>query len=348
MNDINFSRRQMLLALPTLAVAPTLWAQSTAKPPLAAKYFNHFMLSVSDVQRSVDFYQGLFGMPIQARHESTVLLRVGNGPQFIGLTPAGSNPPSISHFGLAVDNFDVDRVVHALTAQGVTKAAASDPGLAGGPMKVRQTMRGNTPEIFLGDPDGLVVQIQDASYCGGTGAKGGVCNKVEPSSKKGVLAVKDMNHATIQVGDSVRTVEFYQSLFGIHVQGHQAPAGSDAAPFYGIGNSKQFVMFLGGPRRDGAAAAPRPARIDHICMSMDGFNPETVTKVLNSYGIKSQAQGESRGPMMTYTTLRMPNRGGAESGTPELYFVDPDGLSIQLQDSKYCGGSGFLGDACSV
>jgi len=82
-------------------------------------------------------------------------------------------------------------------------------------------------------------------------------------------------------------------------------------------------------------------------MSMVGFNPDTVTKTLNSYGIHTQAQGEPRGPMMTYISLRMPNRGGAQDGTPELYFVDPDGLLIQLQDTTYCGGSGFLGDVCA-
>lgn len=38
--------------------------------------------------------------------------------------------------------------------------------------------------------------------------------------------------------------------------------------------------------------------------------------------------------------------GGAPGGTPELYFTDPDGLLIQLQDVSYCGGGGFLGNAC--
>ena len=33
-------------------------------------------------------------------------------------------------------------------------------------------------------------------------------------------------------------------------------------------------------------------------------------------------------------------------GTPELYFTDPDGLLIQLQDVTYCGGAGFLGNVC--
>ena len=50
--------------------------------------------------------------------------------------------------------------------------------------------------------------------------------------------------------------------------------------------------------------------------------------------------------MVHYISLRMENRGGAKDGTPELYFTDPDGLLIQLQDTKYCGGSGSLGEVC--
>jgi hypothetical protein len=51
--------------------------------------------------------------------------------------------------------------------------------------------------------------------------------------------------------------------------------------------------------------------------------------------------------MTHYVTMRLENRGGAPgAGTPELYFTDPDGLLIQLQDVRYCGGGGYLGDAC--
>ena len=38
--------------------------------------------------------------------------------------------------------------------------------------------------------------------------------------------------------------------------------------------------------------------------------------------------------------------GGAEGGTPELYFTDPDGILMQLQDVTYCGGGGYLGNEC--
>ena len=78
---------------------------------------------------------------------------------------------------------------------------------------------------------------------------------------------------------------------------------------------------------------------------MEGFEAAAVTKLLVSYGLKEQS-GQSRSPLVTYISLRMPDRGGAEGGTPELYFTDPDGLAIQLQDVTYCGGGGVLGDVC--
>jgi hypothetical protein len=44
--------------------------------------------------------------------------------------------------------------------------------------------------------------------------------------------------------------------------------------------------------------------------------------------------------------MRMENRGGAKEGTPELYFTDPDGIPMQIQDVTYCGGAGILGEIC--
>ena len=31
----------------------------------------------------------------------------------------------------------------------------------------------------------------------------------------------------------------------------------------------------------------------------------------------------------------------------ELYFTDPDGILLQIQDMTYCGGSGKLGEVCA-
>ena len=35
---------------------------------------------------------------------------------------------------------------------------------------------GTTPEILVDGPEGLGIQLQDVSYCGGSGVLGNVCN----------------------------------------------------------------------------------------------------------------------------------------------------------------------------
>ena len=323
------SRRQVLRALPLLALAPGAILQTPAAP-IRVRKLNHFTLNVSDVKRSVEFYQGLFGMPIQTRQDSTVCLRLGSGPQYLALKPAGSNPPSIDRsFGLTIDGFNADRVKAALAQHGITTT--------------RVVTRGNTSELFFEDPDGIAIQIQDASYCGGSGPLGNGCGNPEPSPSKGLIALRDWSHCTIFSGNGERSNSFYQQVFGLSVQAHQGPT----APLLGVGDKIQFLMFAGGGGGRGRGGQAPTANINHICMNLEGFNPDNVIKTLDSYGIKPRAGNTGTPPLVSYISLRMENRGGAPGGTPELYFTDPDGLLIQLQDTRYCGGGGFLGEVCT-
>ena len=230
------TRRQLLgslsaayVAQPFAHVAKPFRAARTAQtagssPPIRVRTLNHFGLAVSDPKRSVDFYQGLFGMPVQARVDTTTILRVGAGPQFISIAPAAANAaPSINHYCLGIENFAVDRVLAALAAHGVTK------GNAAGPMKVAVTVRDGTPDLLFGDPDGIVCQLQDVSYCGGSGPLGNVCRTVEPSPKKGLLALRDLSHLTIFRATPQRSNKFYQDLFGLSIRSYQGPTAPTLA-----------------------------------------------------------------------------------------------------------------------
>ena len=84
-NVPTLDRRSFLALLPGVVMVPDLLAQSPAVPRLRVNGLSQITLTVSDVKRSLEFYQGLFGMPIQARQGSTVLLRIGNGPRFLAL-----------------------------------------------------------------------------------------------------------------------------------------------------------------------------------------------------------------------------------------------------------------------
>ena len=86
------TRRHVLRSLPALVAASGVMAQSN-KPIIRVRALNHMTLYVSDPKRSLEFYQGLFGMPIQARQGTagSGLLRIGSGPQYIALAAAGAN-----------------------------------------------------------------------------------------------------------------------------------------------------------------------------------------------------------------------------------------------------------------
>src|SRR5881396_2313626 len=348
-DEFTISRRRLLVSLPAFVMAPRALLQAR-KPQIQARGINHVTLQVSDLKRSLDFYQGLFGMPVISRQGTTELnLRVGDGPQFLGLSSARSNAPNINHICLAVENFDIDRLKSILRQHGITEGEASEP------MRMRVRMRGpeaggakeGTAEFSVRDPDGLVVQLQDARYCGGAGVLGEVCSQPEPSPKKGLIRLRDWNHTTNFVSDPERSRKFYQDLFGFRIQAYQGPG----SPVFNVGKSGQFLVWGGGGggARGGAGAAARSAGINHFCWTMENFDPEKVIKTLESYGIKPRGSAQGAPPpLVHYISMRMENRGGAKEGTPELYFTDPDGLAVQLQDAKYCGGGGVLGDVCTA
>lgn len=341
----SLTRRSFLGSIAGLAAAPALLARTGSAaeqgaPPIPVHSWNHMTLTVTDVGRSREFYQGLFGMTIAARQARTLILRVGDGPQFIALGGGGPDArPHINHSCLTVDDFDDDRLVGILGEHGVVPT--EQPG-RNAPRRVRIRMRGaefggapeGTPELYLGDPDGVVVQLQDTRYCGGEGLLGELCAAPEPSGSPGLIALHDINHFTVFVSDQQRSIAFYQGLFGMPVTRSQG-----ALPLLSVGSGRQFLAL---------AQGPGPARIHHACLTMENFQHEEVMATLEEAGVRPRAANATgpAEPLTSYVTMRMPDRGGAPGGTPELYFTDPDGILLQLQDVRYCGGGGYLGDVC--
>jgi catechol 2,3-dioxygenase-like lactoylglutathione lyase family enzyme len=171
--DGKLARRDLVRSLSALVLSPLATAAAqTPSAPVGVRSLNHVSISVSDVDRSVDFYQKLFGMRVISREGTAanptagggnagivVNLAPGAGPEFVGIykaEPAGH----IGHFCLGVQNFDADRVLKTLQDRGVN---------------ARMRTRGESKEIFLTDPDNIQVQLTDVSYCGGAGPRGNVC-----------------------------------------------------------------------------------------------------------------------------------------------------------------------------
>jgi catechol 2,3-dioxygenase-like lactoylglutathione lyase family enzyme len=155
----SLSRRDLLAALALLAAAPAAAdAAQAAKPVGAVKTMNHVTVFVPNVQKSVDFYQGLFGMPILTK-QGAAGINLSTGTGFYGIYPAqgGATAGSINHVCFGMDNFDADAVLKQLADRGV---------------KGNIRLRDDTKELYFTDPDGIRVQLQDVKYIGGTGVLG--------------------------------------------------------------------------------------------------------------------------------------------------------------------------------
>lgn len=125
-----------------------------------------------------------------------------------------------------------------------------------------------------------------------------------------VGTVTQLNHVSLFVPDVATSVTFYQDSFGLPVLTRQDPGVNLNA---GAG----FVGIYPTPK--GGAAS-----INHLCLGLENFDADAVLKALTERGVKGRIR------------LR--------GETKELYFTDPDNISVQLQDARYKGGVGVLGD----
>jgi catechol 2,3-dioxygenase-like lactoylglutathione lyase family enzyme len=298
---------------------------------------HNFEIRVSDLNRSLAFYQPLFGMPVQARAEDRISLRVGAGPAFMAVSGIrAGETPAITQIGYSVEGFEVGTTLDRLTRVGFDRIDApgvTDAGIEHR-MKTWIRRRGEVDELYFADDRGLIVQLSHPDYCGGAGRNGDRCPAPEPGPA-GLIELVDLNHFTVFLNDGAEANRYYQETFGLGVQAFQGPQ----SPVTGIGDGKQFVMYAGG-RSD----TPAPASIHHGSFNIRSFDIDKIRQALTGFGLAPSDR--QSGPLVHYVSLRAPARGGAPGGTPELYFTDPDGILLQMQHFTYCGGGGYLGNEC--
>jgi catechol 2,3-dioxygenase-like lactoylglutathione lyase family enzyme len=129
------------------------------------------------------------------------------------------------------------------------------------------------------------------------------------TTQPSIGAVKQLNHVTIFVEDVRKSVAFYQQLFGMPVLTPQEP---------GI-NLTAGVGFLGIYPAQGRAAG-----INHVCFGIENFDADATLRMLLDQGLDA--------------SIRL------RGDTKELYINAPDNVRVQLQDVRYRGGVGPLGD----
>jgi glyoxylase I family protein len=133
------SRRELVQGLAMLAASGTAVAAEDDIDFKTAD-IDHVSIQVADLQRSVDFYQKMFGFSVVSQEQKLGIIRLGNGRTLVSLnhqSPAGI----VDHFAIGVPRFTKESAARYLRQRGGT---VEDDPYAG---------------LHVKDPDGINVQI---------------------------------------------------------------------------------------------------------------------------------------------------------------------------------------------
>jgi len=110
---------------------------------LKAAKIDHVSIQVTNLQRSIDFYQKLFGFAVVSEDKDNEIVRLGVNKTLVSLHH--KNPTGIvDHFAIGVEQFNKEAVTRELKLRGVTPEENIDAG------------------FHIKDPEGLNVQIVQA------------------------------------------------------------------------------------------------------------------------------------------------------------------------------------------
>jgi glyoxylase I family protein len=135
----SLSRRELVRGLAMLAGSATA---ATAQEDINFKGagIDHVSIQVADLQRSVEFYQKMFGFSVVSQEQPRGIVRLGNTGVLISLnheSPAGK----VDHFAIGIPRFSRESAVRYLTQRGATP------------------LQGDFAGLHVKDPDGINVQI---------------------------------------------------------------------------------------------------------------------------------------------------------------------------------------------
>jgi catechol 2,3-dioxygenase-like lactoylglutathione lyase family enzyme len=141
------SRRQLALSLAALVTSAK---GAPSQSGMHALSLNHVTVRVPNVNRTSQFYQELFGMPLKQHSEKTHILGVGKS--FFGIEQKDGGP-ALDHYDFGIAGFNADQAAAKLKARNLTL----EPG--------------GTKESFkFRDPDGFLVQLNGPDYVGHVGS----------------------------------------------------------------------------------------------------------------------------------------------------------------------------------
>ena len=121
----SLSRRELVQGLAMLAAGGTGAAAQEAIDFKSAD-IDHVSIQVADLQRSVDFYQKMFGFTVISQDQPHGIIRLGNTGTLVSLnheSPAGI----VDHFAIGIPRFTRESATNYLKQRGATRSTIPMP-----------------------------------------------------------------------------------------------------------------------------------------------------------------------------------------------------------------------------
>jgi len=138
------SRRELIQGLTMLAAAGTsASAAPVQETGLRGATIDHVSIQVTDLPKSIAFYQNLFGWSVVSQDKPNEIVRLGVKKTLVSLHH--KNPTAIvDHFAIGVESFNKEAATRYLKEHGLTPEENLDAG------------------FHVKDPEGISVQIVQA------------------------------------------------------------------------------------------------------------------------------------------------------------------------------------------
>ena len=139
------TRRELIQSLAMLAAAGgTASAAGFQEAGFKAATIDHISIQVSDLPRSIAFYQSVFGMSMVSEDKPNEIVRLGAAQRTRVSLHHKSPTALVDHFAIGVEPFDKDAMTRHLKQHGLTPEENLDAG------------------FHVKDPEGIRVQIVKA------------------------------------------------------------------------------------------------------------------------------------------------------------------------------------------
>ena len=136
----SLSRRELVRGVAMLAASGTAAASAQDEIDFKTADIDHVSIQVADLQRSVDFYQKMFGFSVISEDKPLGIIRLGTDRTLVSLNHQ-SPARIVDHFAIGVPRFTKESAARYVTQRG---ARPEDDPYAG---------------LHVKDPDGINVQI---------------------------------------------------------------------------------------------------------------------------------------------------------------------------------------------